>query len=318
MTLIGFHASHEQASPSRLLEDVRLAEAAGFGAAMCSDHIEPWSHRQGHSGFAWSWLGAALATTDLRFGVVTATGFRYHPVVTAQATATLASMFPQRFWFALGSGEHCNERMSGVAWPPKEERQQLLGENLDIVRRLPAGEVVDHDGAVKGDRGRVWDRPETPPDILLPALTPETAGRFADRVDGLVTVNAPLEDLQRILGAYRDGGGRGRTVLQVHLSWAPTRERAREIAREQWATNALPPELMAELATAEEFESHAAELDDGDLEGAVIVSDDPAEHVDRLCEFAELGFDEIYLHHVGPDQRPFIDTFGDTVLPYLP
>ena len=34
MTLIGFHASHEQASPSRLLEDVRLAEAAGFGAAM--------------------------------------------------------------------------------------------------------------------------------------------------------------------------------------------------------------------------------------------------------------------------------------------
>ena len=318
MTLIGFHASHEQASPSRLLEDVRLAEAAGFGAAMCSDHIEPWSRRQGHSGFAWSWLGAALATTDLRFGVVTATGFRYHPVVTAQATATLASMFPHRFWFALGSGEHCNERMSGVAWPPKEERQQLLGENLDIVRRLHAGEVVDHDGAVRVDRGRVWDRPETPPDILLPALTPETAGRFADRVDGLVTVNAPLDDLRRILGAYHDGGGRGRTVLQVHLSWAPTRERAREIAREQWATNALPPDLMAELATPEEFEARAAELDDGDLEGAVIVSDDPAEHVDRLCEFAELGFDEIYLHHVGPDQRPFIDTFGDTVLPYLP
>ncbi len=97
-----------------------------------------------------------------------------------------------------------------------------------------------------------------------------------------------------------------------------TRERAREIAREQWATNALPPDLMAELATPEEFEARAAELDDGDLEGAVIVSDDPAEHVDRLCEFAELGFDEIYLHHVGPDQRPFIDAFGDTVLPYLP
>ncbi|WP_016935790.1 LLM class flavin-dependent oxidoreductase, partial [Rhodococcus sp. R1101] len=247
MTLIGFHASHEQVSPSRLLEDVRLAEAAGFRAAMCSDHIEPWSRRQGHSGFAWSWLGAALATTELRFGVVTATGFRYHPVVTAQATATLASMFPHRFWFALGSGEHCNERMSGTPWPSKEERQQILGENLDIVRRLHAGEIVDHDGAVKVDRGRVWDRPPVPPEILLPALTPETARRFAGRVDGLVTVNAPLDDLRRILDAYRDGGGTGRTVLQVHLSWASTRDRAEAIAREQWSTNALPPELMADL-----------------------------------------------------------------------
>ena len=23
---------------------------------MCSDHFAPWSHAQGHSGFAWSWL----------------------------------------------------------------------------------------------------------------------------------------------------------------------------------------------------------------------------------------------------------------------
>jgi len=318
MTLIGFHASHEQVAPSRLLEDVRLAEAAGFEAAMCSDHIEPWSHRQGHSGFAWSWLGAALATTELRFGVVTATGYRYHPVVTAQATATLASMFPQRFWFALGSGEHCNERMSGTQWPSKEQRQQILGENLDIVRRLHAGETVDHHGAVTVDRGRIWDRPPVPVEMLLPALTPGTAGRFADRVDGLVTVNAPLGDLRGILDAYRDGGGTGRTVLQVHLCWGTDREQALAVAREQWLTNVLGPGLMADLATPEEFEAYAAELGDRDLEGAVIVSDDPAEHVDRLREFAELGFDEIYLHHVGPDQRPFIDTFGDAVLPHLP
>ena len=74
MATLGFHASHEQISPGQLLKDVQLAEQAGFEAAMCSDHIEPWSARQGHSGFAWSWLGAALATTKLRFGVVTAPG----------------------------------------------------------------------------------------------------------------------------------------------------------------------------------------------------------------------------------------------------
>src|SRR5690606_40268770 len=88
--------------PSRLLRDVQQAERAGFDMAMCSDHFAPWSVRQGHSGFAWSWLGAALATTQLRLGTVNAPGQRYHPAVIAQASATLAEMFPGRFWVALG------------------------------------------------------------------------------------------------------------------------------------------------------------------------------------------------------------------------
>ena len=57
--VIGYHASHEQFDPGELLRLVQLAEAAGFDAAMCSDHLQPWSERQGQSGFAWAWLGAA-------------------------------------------------------------------------------------------------------------------------------------------------------------------------------------------------------------------------------------------------------------------
>ncbi len=77
MTAIGFHASHEQIPPSRLLADLADAESAGFTHAMCSDHFTPWSERQGESGFAWSWLGAALQATDLPFGVVLAPGQGY-------------------------------------------------------------------------------------------------------------------------------------------------------------------------------------------------------------------------------------------------
>ena len=103
MTRIGFHASHEQISPRQLLVDVQRAEAAGFDMAMCSDHLAPWSARQGHSGYTWSWLGAALATTGLTLGTVTAPGQRYHPAVHAQRIATLGQMFPGRIWAALGS-----------------------------------------------------------------------------------------------------------------------------------------------------------------------------------------------------------------------
>ena len=72
MGRIGYHASHERFAPSRLLENVKQAEAAGFQAAMCSDHFHPWSEQQGQSGFTWSWLGAAMASTNLSFGTVSA------------------------------------------------------------------------------------------------------------------------------------------------------------------------------------------------------------------------------------------------------
>lgn len=90
MTVIGFHCSHEQINPAQLLRDVQQAEQAGFTAGMSSDHFSPWSARQGESGFAWSFLGAALASTTLPFSVVNAPGQRYHPAIIGQAIATLA------------------------------------------------------------------------------------------------------------------------------------------------------------------------------------------------------------------------------------
>src|SRR5687767_4645335 len=84
---IGFHASHEQWPPSALVRFVRLLQASGFTAAMSSDHFHPWTERDGASGFAWTWLGAALQATRLPFGVVSAPGQRYHPAIIAQAAA---------------------------------------------------------------------------------------------------------------------------------------------------------------------------------------------------------------------------------------
>src|SRR5215204_3537097 len=101
MARIGYHASHEQISPRELLDLVKHAEQAGFACAMSSDHFHPWSERQGESGFAWSWLGAAMESTALPFGIISAPGYRYHPAVLAQGAATLAQMYPARLWLAL-------------------------------------------------------------------------------------------------------------------------------------------------------------------------------------------------------------------------
>jgi len=50
---------------------------------------------------------------------------------------------------------------------------------------------------------------------------------------------------------------------------------------------------------------------------AVRVSSDLGRHREWLAEYADLGFDDLYLHFVGQEQAPFIDVFSDQVLPAL-
>jgi probable non-F420 flavinoid oxidoreductase len=316
MPTIGFHASHEQLSPSEALRAVIAAEEAGFEAAMCSDHLAPWGERQGHSGYAWSWMGAALQATGSSMGTVTAPGQRYHPAVTAQAIATLGEMFPGRFWVALGSGENLNEHVTGDRWPSKDERDARLLECVQVIRALLQGEEVSHDGLVKVDRARVWSLPAEPPSLFGAAVSEETARVVGSWADGLITVNQHPTTLRRVIDAFRDGGGGGKPVhVQVHLSWAKQEQKALAIAHEQWRTNVFGSPLMWDLELPARFDEAARHVRPADLCDTVLVSAEPARHAAWIEEIAGMGVDGVYLHHVGREQERFIDVFGERVLP---
>jgi coenzyme F420-dependent glucose-6-phosphate dehydrogenase len=116
-------------------------------AACQSDHFRPWASAQGRSGFAWSWLGAALQATSLPFGVISAPGYRYHPAIIAQGAATLAEMFPGRFWLWTGK-RSAAEDITGLPWPEEVERNARLSECASTVAALLRGETVSHSGRV--------------------------------------------------------------------------------------------------------------------------------------------------------------------------
>jgi len=315
--VVGYHASHEQFGPAVLLDAVQRAERAGFDAAMCSDHFYPWSEEQGESAFAWSWLGAALQATSLPLGVVNAPGQRYHPAIIAQAVATLAVMFPGRFWIAVGSGQAMNEHITGTRWPPKPERNERLLECAEIMRALWAGETVRHHGHVVVDDARLYTRPEEPPLLVGAAVTPETARWLAGWADALITVVQPDDVLARVLDAFREGGGEGKPVfLQVHLAWAETEAEARRNALREWRPNVGDNSVLTELRTPHQLARAAQFVRPEDLDRSVRISDSLQQHVDWLARDLE-RFDAVYLHEVGRDQRRVIETFGAEVLPSL-
>ncbi|MBW3633943.1 MAG: TIGR03885 family FMN-dependent LLM class oxidoreductase [Chloroflexi bacterium] len=318
MATVGYHASHEQFPPSEMLDCVQAAEQAGFAAAMCSDHIAPWSERQGHSGFAWSWLGAALQATSLPLGVVNAPGYRYHPAIVAQAAATLAEMFPGRFWVALGTGQAINEHITGERWPTKEERNARLRECVDVIRALWAGETVTHFGQFRVEEAKLWTLPPKPPAIIGPALSEATAEFVGGWADGFITINAPGDRLRKLVEAFHRGGGEGKPLyLQCHLSYARTDDEALANAYDQWREPIFPGVVNERLRTPQQLEAAARFVRPEDVAEYVRVSSNVERHLEWLRGDLELGFEHVYLHNVGRNQQEFIEVFGERVLPAL-
>jgi coenzyme F420-dependent glucose-6-phosphate dehydrogenase len=320
MPRIGYHASHEQYAPGKLLRLVQRAEQAGFQSGMCSDHFHPWGEAQGHSGFAWSWLGAALQATSLSFGVVTVPGgWRYSPAIIAQAAATLAEMYPGRFWIAPGSGELLNEGITGQRWPAKDERNARLREACDVIRALWSGETVTHRGLVTVEEAKLYSLPKEPPKIVGAALSPETAEWMGEWADGLITVVGPRESMRKMIDAFRRGGGEGKPIyLQAQLSFAKTEEEALHGAWEQWRTVKLPSPVLSDLRLPSQFDAIGEGVRKDEVKEKMRISADIEQHLEWLAGDVEMGFEEINLHCVHREQQErFIDVFGERVIPRL-
>jgi alkanesulfonate monooxygenase SsuD/methylene tetrahydromethanopterin reductase-like flavin-dependent oxidoreductase (luciferase family) len=105
--------------------------------------------------------------------------------------------------------------------------------------------------------------------------------------------------------------------MQVGLNWAPTEEEALQGAWEQWRTNVLGGEVNWELRSPEDFETATKHVRPEDVKESILISSSLDQHVEWIGRYAEMGFEEIYLHNVGANQQAFLEAFGARVLPQL-
>ncbi len=317
MVEVGYALSSEEHRPTDLVRHARLAEEAGFTFALISDHYHPWVDAQGHSPFVWSVIGGIAQVTErLRLGTgVTCPTIRIHPAVIAQAAATAAAMMPGRFFLGVGTGENLNEHILGDRWPAYEVRAEMLEEAVAVIRLLWQGGTQSHRGRYYTvENARLYTLPEEPTPIVVAAGGPKAA-TLAGRIgDGLCATTAE----RSLVEGFERAGGTGKPRYgQMTVCWAEDEASARRTAHELWAFAALPGELSQELPTPAHFEQAVQIVTEEQVAESIVCGPDPERHRAKLREYADAGFDHVYVHQVGPDQEGFLRFYEREVLPRI-
>jgi G6PDH family F420-dependent oxidoreductase len=314
---IGYALSSEEHKPNDLVAYGREAEESGFTFALISDHYHPWTNRQGNSPFVWSVLGAlAHATNRIRIGSgVTCPIMRLHPAIIAQAAATVAAMMPGRFFLGVGTGEYLNEHILGDPWPEPDTRLEMLAEAVEIIRELWQGNRFNHDGVYfKVRDARIYTLPKDSPPILMAASGDKAALMAGEIADGLIS----LEHGPEIVAEFRNSGGNGQPCIgQVTACWADSVKEAELTVREWWPISSLSGSLHVDLPTPEHFEDVIELMDEPAIPDDIVLGPDAGKYLEVIESLAGFGYDQIYIHQIGPEQSGFLEFFRDSLHPLL-
>ncbi len=315
---LGFCLSSEQFSPAQLIEQAKGAERAGFAGLMISDHLQPWVPSQGQASHVWTMLGALSQCTSLPLSTgVSCAGGRSHPIILAQAAATLESLCPGRVTLGLGIGEALNEHVFATYWPEPKERVQQLLEAVSLITKLWSGQEVRFQGQYfKTESLRLYTLPPVPPRLMIATSGPYLCAKAASLAQTWLTVWADREKLQKLIKKFRESCGLAPKTarLQVHVSWDLTQEKAWAAARQEWPNGGLNfpkgdirfPEVLAQMAKM---------VGPEDFSDRVIITSNPADILALLQESASLGFDEVYIHNCGRNQSEFLHMCSQELIP---
>jgi len=76
-------------------------------------------------------------------------------------------------------------------------------------------------------------------------------------------------------------------------------------------------ELTQELPAPAHFEQAARMITEDDIAESVICGSDPDQHITAIEEYAEAGYDHVWIHQIGPDQEGFFEFYEEQIIPKL-
>ncbi|EGG44846.1 MULTISPECIES: LLM class F420-dependent oxidoreductase [Streptomyces] len=284
MDLRIFTEPQQGASYDTLLAVAKATEDLGFDAFFRSDHYLAMGDSDGLPGPTDAWItlaGLARETSRIRLGTLMTAGTFRLPGVLAIQVAQVDQMSGGRVEFGLGAGWYEDEHKAyGIPFP--KEKFGRLEEQLAIVTGLwgtKPGETFSHHGT----HYDLTDSPALPKptQAKIPVLiggmgasrTPRLAARYADEFN---IPFASLADSERQFGRVREAAqAAGRDADELTYSNALVVCVGKDDAEVARRAAAIGREVE--------------ELKENGLAGS------PAEVVDKIGRFAEIGSTRFYL-----------------------
>jgi G6PDH family F420-dependent oxidoreductase len=305
-------------SPSYYLDRAETVEEAGFDALWFGDHIQPWFHDGGRAPFAWSWLPLALERTiSIPTGVfVTPPMYRYHPLVVANAVATIDELFPGRFLMGVGTGERMNEHPFVDEWPSWSDRAGALAESIEIMRRYWGSDgFFGYDGDhFEFEPVYPYEQPPTEQEIFCSATGPGSARLAADHADHLVTLANVPDYEQEVVDVYRRHGGDGDVIVQTVGGYGDAKRVVDRILNSFAST--LRPENFDET-DPRELQASTDDVTPGEVREAFLVAETPDEVLEWATRQERRGADHVVITDVSYEQDEFYRTAAREILPSL-
>ena len=286
----------------------KAAEDLGYEAFFRSDHYLKMGDVTGMPGPTDAWLTlAALAreTSSIRLGtLLTSVTFR-HPGPLAISMAQVDQMSGGRLDIGLGAGWYEDEHTAyGIPFPPLRERFDLLEDTLGALETFwttPAGETV----TVEGRRVSMTDSPALPkptqqrPPVIVGGhgkkRTPALAARFADEF------NVPFADLDTVATQYQ----------RVDAACADRGRAPEEIIRSAALVLCCGKD---EAEISRRADAIGREVDELRTNGA---AGTPAEVVDKIGRYAEVGARRIYLQVLDMSDLDHLELVANEVARHL-
>jgi G6PDH family F420-dependent oxidoreductase len=323
---IGYMVVPDLRDTHTLLNHASLAAKAGFSVIWVPDHFHPWFHTGAKEANSWIWLSTAMdRIKNVAFASgVTVPILRYHPGIIAQAFATLEAMHGPRIILGVGSGEALNEIPLGFEYPPLAERIDRMVEAITVMRKLGTEEFVDFAGKYYTlKKANLYIKSTVP--IYISALGPKTAKITGKIGDGFITFPVPLDRLKNVIfPKIREGAESvGRSfdditkVLEIDVSLDQDYEKALAALRPQ------KPTLVPNIFNTNEYDPRVleargnAEVSDKDLAKAFIVGTSVDDHIAKIEEAFNAGFDHVFVSSNSPNEERFIDEYRTKVIPYF-
>lgn len=320
MARFGYTMMCEQSPPDALVRDIQSAEQAGFDFSVISDHYQPWLASQGHSPYAWAVLGAASQATERipLISFVTCPTLRYHPAVVAQKAATIQILSRNRFRLGLGAGESLNEHTLSASAGPRSQsatkcslRRSTSSPHCST-KKAPSTTTASTSKSTPRSCG-------TDPSSEYRSALPSQARTPAGSPAPWPTCWSPQSPSRSSWRCSTPPAAMASPASrQIALCYDADRDTAIERVNDQFRWFGLGWKVNADLPNPDSFQSATELLTPEQVAEQIACGPDLDEHVEKIKQFIDAGFEEIALVQIGGEtQSAFLTWAANELLPAL-